>query len=472
VALERQEDQPMSVLIAFVVTLGLVILIHELGHFSVCKWTGIYVKTFSIGFGPKIFRRRFGETEYALSIVPFGGYVKMAGEGVMEEIQDAGTKEQYHYPIGTEEGNQLAADRDGDIPSERHFNRRPAWQRLSVVVAGPLANLILAFVIFTSYILTSGLMIIPDTTIGGVEPESPAAVAGMLVQDRVIAVDGQAVEIWSDIALNLIAAMDVQGAESPIAVTIERGGVQSDLMITPRSTEHGWLLGIEPSDTRVGLVQQGGAADKIGLQRGDRIVHLNGHEISAFSQIIEQVSENPGNEIRIVWTRDGQTMEAMVVPETVEVAPDSMAGRLNFERYFESRSVSLGEGIERGWQATWNTVTGIVGSLPLIFQSGMDAVGGPIRVGQVAGEMLRWSFGHLMQFVAFFSVNLFLLNLLPIPVLDGGHVVFILFEVISGRPVPQKFQAIATQVGLIVLMLFMITVIVKDVLRVLPGSAS
>jgi len=458
----------MSILIAFVVTLGLVILIHELGHFAVCKWTGIYVKTFSIGFGPKFLRRRIGETEYALSIVPFGGYVKMAGEGVMEEIQDAGTREQYHYPIGTVEGNELAAARDGGIPSSRHFNRRPPWQRLAVVVAGPLANLLLAFVIFTWYVLSSGLMVIPDTTIGSVVPDSPASLAGLQVDDRIVSVAGADVVIWSDITLGMIDAVD-QGVDR-VAFVIERSDGRHELMVTPSRTDQGWILGVEPRDTRVGLVQKGGAADRIGLQRGDRISRMNGREITAFSHIIEEVSANPGREIQVVWERGGRLIDAMVVPEPVEIMPDSMVGRLNFERYFESRDVGFAEAVDRGWQATWDTVTGIVRSLPLIFQSGMDAVGGPIRVGQVAGEMLRWSVGHLMQFVAFFSVNLFLLNLLPIPVLDGGHVIFILYEVVTGRAVAQKFQAIATQVGLIVLMLFMITVIVKDVLRIVPGG--
>lgn len=460
----------MSILIAFVVTLGLVILIHELGHFLVCKWTGIYVKTFSIGFGPKLLRWRFGETEYALSAVPFGGYVKMAGEGVMEEIQDAGTGEQYHYPIGTAEGNELAAARDDAIPEHRHFRSRPAWQRLAVVVAGPLANLLLAFVIFSGSVLDSGLLVVPTTAVGHVRAESPAEAAGLQVGDRIVTVDGRPVANWSEVTDAVVEAASRGGeTPAPVALRVERGGAELALELRPGLDDGVWNVGLEPGDTRVGLVQKGGPAAAAGLLSGDRIVALDGVPVHSFGAIARVVSERPGREVALAWERDGRVMEAVVVPEPVEVLPDSVVGRLNFERYFESLDVGPGRAVVLGWRATWNTVTGIVGSLPLIFQSGMDAVGGPIRVGQVAGEMLRWSFGHLMQFVAFFSVNLFLLNLLPIPVLDGGHVVFILYEMIVGRSVHQRVQAIATQVGLIVLMLFMITVIVKDVLRVIPS---
>ena len=460
----------MSILIAFVVTLGLVILIHELGHFLVCKWTGIYVKTFSIGFGPKLLRWRYGETEYALSAVPFGGYVKMAGEGVMEEIQDAGTGEQYHYPIGTAEGDQLAAMRDDAIPEHRHFRARPAWQRLAVVVAGPLANLLLAFVIFTGSVWDTGLMVVPTTEVGHVRADSPAAAAGLQVGDRIVGVGSHAVHNWTAVTDAVVeASQAADPAPGPVDLQVERDGATRTVTLRPGLEDGVWNVGLEPGDTRVGLVQKGGPAAEAGLQRGDRIVSVDGETVRSFGSIARIVSANPGRELTVAWERDGRAMQALVTPEAVEVLPDSTVGRLNFERYFESEAVGPLSAVALGWRATWGTVMGIVGSLPLIFDAGMDAVGGPIRVGQVAGEMLRWSFGHLMQFVAFFSVNLFLLNLLPIPVLDGGHVVFILYEMVFGRSVHQRVQAIATQVGLIVLMLFMITVIVKDVLRVIPS---
>jgi len=459
-----------SILIATVVTLGLVILIHELGHFAVCKWTGIYVKTFSIGFGPKLLRRRFGETEYAISVVPFGGYVKMAGEGVMEEIQDAGTGNVHHYPIGTAEGDALAAERDDAIPESRHFRNRPPWQRLAVVVAGPLANLALAFVIYTIIVLTSGMLVIPTTTVGDVRDGSPAEAAGLAVGDRIVSIDGEEATVWSDVTNGLIVpSAERSDAPVPVHLVVERDGVRREVEMTPGFDAGVWNLGLDPMDTRVGLVQKDGAAAKAGLQTGDVIKALDGQAVTSFGGIAEYINARAGVPVNVRWERDGEMMEREIVPDAAEVAPDSTIGRIYFDRAYESRAVGVGEAVVVGWRATANTITTIVGALASVQDMGLEAVGGPIRVGQVAGEMLRWSVGHLMQFIAFFSVNLFLLNLLPIPVLDGGHVVFILYEMIFRRTVHQRIQAIATQVGLIVLMLFMILVIVGDVLRVLPG---
>ncbi len=461
----------LSTIVAFVLTLGIVIIIHELGHFSVCKWTGIYVKTFSIGFGPKLLRKRVGETEYALSVVPFGGYVKMAGEGVLEEIQDTGTGAEHLYPIGTAEGDRAAALRDDPIPPERHFRNRPAWQRLAVVTAGPLANLVLAFVIYTTLVWSSGLLVLPVTSVGDVHDGSPAAEAGLRVGDRIVSVDGAPVSIWSEVTSGLLGGESSGGAPRTVAVTVERDGATMELAFTPRREDGVWRLGLEPMDTTVGLVLKGGPAEDIGLDTGDRILALDDEEVTSFGAIARIINARAGQEVRVRWARGDEILEATVVPEPAEILPDSTIGRIFFDRYYESRPVGLGEGLAIGYRATTATISSTVKVLSSFFMGrlGMDAVGGPIRIGQVAGEMLRWSFGHLMQFIAFFSVNLFLLNLLPIPVLDGGHVIFILLEMISRRRVHERVQAIATQVGLIMLLLFMTFVIVVDVLKIMPG---
>ncbi len=458
-------------LFAFVFTLGLVIVVHELGHFLVCKWTGIYVKTFSIGFGPKLLRRRWGETEYAISIIPFGGYVKMAGEGVMEEIQDTGTGLERKYPLGTREGDREAAGREHDIPAARWFSRRPTWQRLAVIVAGSVANLVLAFVVYTGIVLRAGLVEIPVTRIGAVEAGSPAAAAGLRVGDRVLSVDGQPVAVWDDILTRLVEPGSGRGGEpAPVALQVERDGVALGLSLTPRRDATGryWEIGIEPWDTEVGLVQRGGPAWQAGLREGDRIVAVGDSVVTSFGAVAQAINASPGQAVRVAWERDGSRLEAEIVPQRAEVQPDSVIGRIYFDRRYAHRKVGLGQALKFGAAYTWSTIRSTVEVLGSFVggKLGLEAVGGPIRIGQVAGEMLRWSFGHLMQFIAFFSVNLFLLNLLPVPVLDGGHALFILYEMVSRRRVPERVQAIATQVGLIVLLLFMTFVIVVDVLKV------
>jgi len=457
---------------AFLLTLGLVVIVHELGHFLFCKLFGVYVKTFSIGIGPKLLRKRWGETEYVISAIPFGGYVKMAGEGLMEEIQDTGTGKERKYPMGTEEGNAEAAGIDDHIPPERHFHHRPAWQRFLVFVAGPLFNLVLAFVIYTLLVLGNGLQTIPFTRVGEVVSGSPAFEAGLQVGDEVVEVNGQKVSTWSELTFGLVPESNFDAGETPPArVLIKRDGVLQEVTLAPVfDAEAGrWQLGLSPWNTTVGLVQRGGPADKLGLEHGDVILRVAGVPVTSFGGVADIINDRPDEEIKIDWERDGRAMSGVVVPDLTEIAPGEFKGRIFMEPYFGYEKVGLGESMRLGYRRTLDTI-GITAGVLRDFvrrKLGLDAVGGPLRIGQAAGEMLRWSFSHLMYFVAFFSINLFLLNLMPIPVLDGGHVLFLIVEVVrGGKPVPERLQAIATQMGLIILLLFMTFVVVLDVWKV------
>lgn len=457
---------------AFLLTLGLVVIVHELGHFLFCKLFGVYVKTFSIGIGPKVLRKRWGETEYVLSAIPFGGYVKMAGEGVMEEIQDTGTWEERKYPLGTEEGNAEAAGMDDHIPPHRHLHTRPAWQRLLVFIAGPLFNLVLAFVIYTGLVMSNGLQNIPFTTVGEVRPGTPAMTAGFDVGDKIVAVNDQPVATWGEMEEALVPLeLRKTGAVPPSRVEILRDGTRATLEIQPVFDDSlgYWSLGLEVWNTTVGLVKRNGPAAALGLRSGDVITTVAGKPVTSFSGIAHIINESPDREINITWTRDGQAMSGAVVPELKEIEPGVMKGRIFMEPYYVYEKVGIGEAMALGYGRTIGTIEVTVGVLRdfVMRRLGLDAVGGPLRIGQAAGEMLSWSFSHLMYFVAFFSINLFLLNLMPIPVLDGGHVLFLLLEVLrGGKPVPERLQAIATQVGLIILLLFMTFVVVLDVWKV------
>ncbi len=458
----------LTILFAFIVTLGIVIVVHELGHFAVCKWTGIYVKTFSIGFGPKLLRVRWGETEYALSLIPFGGYVKMAGEGVLEEIQDTGTGSSLHYPVGTEQGNREAAARDGEIPPDRHFRNRPPWQRLAVLAAGPVANLVLAAVLYTAVTWHQGMPIIPTTRLGDVAAGSPAAAAGLAVGDSIVAVAGTAVSDWNQ----LLAALERGLAASPrVPLSVVRGDSTWSTVLVPRREGERWRIGWDPLDTRIGLVQRDGPADRAGLRSGDRILALDGRPVTSFRQIAEVINRSAGRPVRVRWRHDGQVLEREIVPEADEIQPDSTVGRIFIDRYYASRSLSPLEAARVGLSLTWASCREILRALAAVFTSrqGLASMGGPIRIGQMAGQMLRWSIDYFLRFIAFLSVNLFLLNLMPIPVLDGGHIVFVLWEMITGRRVRERIQAIATQVGLIALLVLMTVLIVRDLLHALPG---
>ena len=464
-----------TTLLAFALTLGLVVIVHEMGHFLACKAFGVYVKTFSIGFGPKILARRWGETEYAISMIPFGGYVKMAGEGMMEEIQNAGTGEQRKYPLGTEAGNKERDRQEKDIPEERKFLNKKPGQRFLVFVAGPLFNLILAYALFAGLALHEGELRAPVTEIGTVAPGGPAEQIGLLPGDVILEVEGQAVTDWYGMMMAIYSSTDLEADAAitePVSLTVERDGRTISAEITPgRTPDGGWTIGFEAHDNLVGRVQRNGPADRAGLKMGDRIVMLDGQPVRSFRQLLEIVEVSAEKPLAIAWLRQDQLFESVIVPEAYEVSPDSIAGRIHVMKLLEYSGLSLGQALAAGHRLTWFYLGETIRALWSLVseKKGLEGVGGPIRIAQMAGEMARWGFDRLLFFVAFFSINLFLLNMLPIPVLDGGHVVFLLLEMARGKPVPERIHGIATQIGLIALLLFMVVVLVREGVGCLAG---
>lgn len=448
----------LRTLLATAFVLGLVVVVHEAGHFLVAKAVGIYCKTFSIGFGPKLLRRRIGETEYAISVLPLGGYVKMAGEGAMEDVQDLGAG-----------GDQ---DVDGaDIPQHRWFSSKNVWQRMAVVLAGPAMNLVLALVVCIGLVWWQGVPFDPNTTVGFVEPDSPAAAAGLQVGDQLSSVAGRPVDSFTAFLTELDAEL---GAERfPIAIGVERDGAERELSMTPARDESGsFRLGLRNQrSTVVGKVWQDGPAHRAGLRHGDRITHVNGVAIEDFAAIADVVNESIGKDVELRWMRGEESMSATVVPqadEQVDLDSSRTIGRIFFEPEENRRAVAPTEAIALGSRTVFFWVEQTVGVLQRLvtFRLRGDAVSGPIRIAQFSGEMLRWGFDRLLGFVAYLSVNLFLLNLLPIPVLDGGHAVFILYEMVLGRRPNQRVQAWATQIGFVLLLLVMAFVLTMDVLHI------
>jgi regulator of sigma E protease len=308
--------------------------------------------------------------------------------------------------------------------------------------------------------------------VGVVKEASPAALAGFQVGDRILDVGGQPVQDWGRIEELLVPVSLREARSVPAAeVTLQRGTDRIVLPLQPvyQDSSGFWSVGLEPWNTRIGLVQKGGPAARLGLRRGDLILSVDGQEVTSFSSIVRLIHDRAGQEIPIVWERDGRVMQGAVKPELKEIAPGQSVGRVFMEPYFDSEPVGFLQACRLGYERTVGTIAVTLETLGDFVRRklGLDSVGGPLRIGQAAGEMLRWSFAHLMYFVAFFSINLFLLNLMPIPVLDGGHVLFLFLEVVrGGKPVPERLQAIATQMGLIFLLLFMTFVVVLDVWKV------
>jgi regulator of sigma E protease len=425
---------------AAVFSLGLLIFTHELGHFTAARLTGIRVLRFSLGFGPVLLRHRRGETEYALSAVPFGGYVKMAGEG--------------------EEGETRGE------PWE--FASKPVWARLLVVLAGPVMNLVLALVIAVVVIYATGIEFIGTTRLGRVDETSPAHAAGLQVGDEVVSVGNTAVGTWSDMAEAFLDA-----GPGRIPVGFSRGGatLRTEMDIPDSLVEGAYpSLGLGPLEEPViGKVRRRSPAHEAGLRAGDRIVSVAGTPVTQWEEVAQQIHDHPGVAVALVWQRDGETMRGEVVPEKGDIAVDAttvtQGGLIQIRPYYPRRHVSIGEAISLGVGHTYWLSKQVVLFLKVLVTgaASRDMVGGPIRIGQMAGEMVMWGAAELFYFIAYLSVVLFLLNLLPVPVLDGGHVVFLAAEAVMRRPVSLRLRMILQQIGFVLLLLLMVVVAVLDV---------
>jgi regulator of sigma E protease len=479
----------MTTVLAAVLVLGPVIIFHELGHFLVAKLSGIYVKTFSVGFGPKLLKLRLGETQYALSVVPLGGYVKMAGDSVADEIvpaPDAAAAAADSTPAGaaeTEAGRRRAGEEylhgsdgeipDSSIPENRYFRNKSILTRLAVVTAGPVANFVLAVLVMSAVLYHEGMRVTPTTTLGDIAADSPEYAAGLRNDDVVTAVAGKPVTN----ALELVEAIQKQGSD-PFPVQMRRAGRDTTVTLSGVRREHGEIAfpALSPRmDARIGLVKKDGPAWKAGLRTGDRIVGIDGHPVRYYDELADLINPAIGKELKVSWERNAEPMTATVVPEAERVLVAGSVtetreiGRIQIEPYQLVLPVSVGmaakEGVGRCWGFVHDTAL-FLGKL-VEGKGNRDALGGPIRIAQAAGSAWRWSSSVLLYFMAFFSVNLFLLNLLPIPVLDGGHVLFLVIEAVRGRALSPLTQERLLKIGVSALIVLMGYVVFNDLWRVL-----
>jgi len=353
--------------LTFIVVIGVLIFIHELGHFLLARLFGMGVRVFSLGFGPKLIAFTAGPTEYRVCAVPLGGYVQLVAQDTEEDETTAG------------------------FPPETWFIRRPSWQRMLVVAAGPVFNLLLAWVLYSSLFYTHGRFEIP-AAVGEVTAQSAAERAGLKSGDAVLSIDGKPIEYFRDLQAKVEASKG-----SPLKLTVKRGGETMDLTVTP---------------------------DLVGQK------NIFGEDI-----------KKP-----ILGIRSPQ--ESINIP----LGPGQ----------------ALVEGLEQTWEITsltgqvfWKLVMGVVP---------MSSIGGPIMIAELVGKQSEQGLAHLITLMAMISVNLAILNLLPIPVLDGGHILFYTIETIFRRPVPEKVRNLTTKIGFVLLMALMLTATANDILRIIAGG--
>ncbi len=348
----------------FVIVLGILIFFHELGHFLVAKFFNVKVLKFSLGFGNKLIGKRIGETEYLISSIPLGGYVKLLGES-------------------EDEAEELSSE---DV--ERSFNHQHVLVRIAIVLAGPVFNIILALLIFCLFYMFAGYQVM-TTEIGQVRESSPAEEAGLKKGDIIVSISGTPVASWEE-----IKKIVQQNPGTPIEIVVQRGGTTLSLSVTPEVTTTKNLFGEEIKTSLIGVVSAG---------------------------------------------------------------------------KFKTIDLSFGGAIKQGFAKTWEIVKLTFLTIIKIFERvvPIKTIGGPILIGQMTGELAKESFTYLIPFMGVISVNLGILNLLPVPVLDGGMIIFLLFELILGRPISMKKRELAQKVGLFLLITLMIVVMYNDILRLI-----
>lgn len=347
--------------LAVVLVLGLLIFFHELGHFLVARWLKIGVPVFSLGFGPKLFSFMRGGTEYRLSVVPLGGYVKLAGENPDDELAP-------------------------DVKPEESFSLRPPWQRILVVGAGPMFNFFLAFFIYWGLFWFHGQQeLLP--VVGQILEDSPAEAAGLRPGDRVLAIGGHEIAFWSELSETI-----QQSEGGSLTLTVQRGGQDLDITARPRLETRKNIFGEDIKTAILGITASG---------------------------------------------------EAMTIP----MGPFA----------------AMAAGAEQTWTIVSLTVQGIIKLIERIIP--VDTIGGPILIAQLVSEQASVGLANLLALTALISINLGLLNLLPVPVLDGGHILFYTLEAIKGRPLSPRMQEIAYKIGIAFLVALMTFAVFNDIHR-------
>ncbi|MCA1323529.1 RIP metalloprotease RseP [Herbaspirillum sp. alder98] len=456
----------LHTLLAFFVALGTLVVVHELGHYLVARWCGVKVLRFSVGMGRVVWSRRFGrdQTEWALSILPLGGYVKMldAREQDIADLPEADLK--------------------------REFTRQSVWRRIAIVAAGPIANFLLAILLFAGLYMHGVPEPVP--TLRAAASQSVAAQAGLRAGDRITAINGEAVQVWSEVRWKLMQLVleNSHGGQAVARLDIERAnpngtGKLLDTVRLPLSSvssnelEGDFLaqlgLALARPPAILGKIMEG-PAKLAGLRTGDQVLRIDGVPVQDGLAFVEKVRESAGKSLALQGVRDGQPFSLVVVPDSVaDSASGKQIGRIKVEVPLAPEMAVVGDGpvgaLAKGAQRTWDTsvmTIKMIGKM-IVGQVSLKNITGPITIADYAGQTARVGLVSYLSFLAFISISLGVMNLLPIPVLDGGHLLYYALEILTGRPVSERFGEIAQRAGLGILMALMLVAAFNDIVRLM-----
>ncbi len=436
----------LQYILALLVTLGILITFHEFGHFIIARWCGVKVLRFSVGFGRPLWSRTDSKgTEFALAAIPLGGYVKMLDE------------------------------REGPVPDaelSQAFSRQPPWRRIAIAFGGPLANFLLAIVVYWALFVAGTTEPVP--IVGPVAAETPAWEAGLRGGEEIVAVDGNVTQSWMEINMALAGRM---GDSGEIAMTVQPadGGAQRVHHLPIERWHRGadqpdliGSLGLRPILPAVaGNVLPDGPAARAGMRDGDRILAVDGEPIESWSDWVAHIRAAPGEVLTFNIEREGR-QHSLNVPIEAQSA-DAAVGYIGVAPLLREIRYSLPGALVPSLHETWSKTLLTLDLLKKMVQGSVSTktLGGPILIAQVTGDSASAGLGHYLAVLALLSISLGVLNLLPIPILDGGHILFYTVEMIIRRPVPDVVQAWGVQLGLLLVVGMMILVFYNDITRLL-----
>ena len=451
----------MTTLVAFAVAIAILVVFHELGHYAVARLCDVKVLKFSIGFGKSLYTKRFGssETEWVISMIPLGGYVKMLDE------------------------------REGDVPEHelpRAFNRKPVLQRMAIVVAGPIANLLLAVALYFILFIHGVPGIKP--VLGDITPNTPAAAAGLQSKQTIISIDGQATPSWQEIRWVLLdmvlqhktAKFELQNAQGDKSY-----GMLDMSILTAADLDGDFMqkLGLQPYQPPIypiiGKLVDGGVAQHAGLQVNDRILRANGQEISLWEDWVNMVRSHPGTKLDIEIERAGTVLKLGLIPEALNENGRTI-GRIGAAAYIDKAAFEgmLNEvsypplaALSEALRKTWDTAVVSLKMMGKMIQGevSLKNLSGPITIADYAGQSAQMGLGAYIGFLALISISLGVLNLMPIPLLDGGHLLYYSAELIKGSPVSEGLWEAGQKVGIALLVTMMAFALYNDISRLILG---
>lgn len=447
----------LFIVLAAIFLLGPLIAIHEFGHYWVARKLGVKVLVYSIGFGPTVLNwtSKKSGIQYRLSALPLGGYVKMLDE------------------------------REGDVKPEDlpfAFNRQSPWKRIAIVAAGPLINLIFAVLLFWILFLPQQEQL--NTRIGKVMPETPAAIAGLQVGDKVVAIDGKTTPTWE--ALNF-ALVDRAGETGQIQVQAEHQGQLKNFSLpiqhflkdqTQSALDTLGFLPYRPKiEPVVDQLVPDGAANRQGMQKGDKIIAIDGVKTSDWFDVVDIVQKSPEKLLKIDVERQGKILQLQVMPQGKRDNMGNVTGMLGVQtksahitvpsQYKQTIQYTPVQAFGKAVQKTGEISSMILNSMTKMVRGliGLENLSGPITIAKVAGQSAEMGWQTFISFMALMSVSLGILNLLPIPMLDGGHLVYYFIEAIRGKPVSEQIQMIGFKIGMVLLGSMMVLALFNDFMR-------